>query len=421
MNDLPSSQPSVLTPIDEALSFLLASIAPCCEAEVVALFCASGRTCASGRILSHSITAPLSVPPMANSAMDGYALRAADSVDPERDLAVSQRIAAGQVGVSLEPDTAARIFTGAPLPAGADAVVMQENCERRGEGIRVNKAVAPNENVRPIGADIKAGSTVFAQGRRLRPQDIGALASLGLTEVSVTRKLRVALMTTGDELQRPGSDLLPGQIYDSNFATLTALLTGLHVDIVDCGRVGDTLAETRDALLDAAGRADCVITTGGVSVGEEDHVRAAIEQLGTIDLWKLAVKPGKPFAFGKITSEGESCQFFGLPGNPVSAFVTFALVVRPALLALQGATPASPHSFSVRSGFFRDKGGPRQEYLRAVLEQAPEGLVATPLRNQSSGVALSLSRSDGLLIVPPSVGVTQGEILQFIPFSELGA
>jgi len=185
--------------------------------------------------------------------------------------------------------------------------------------------------------------------------------------------------------------------------------------------VGDTLAATRDALLDAAGRADCVITTGGVSVGEEDHVRAAIEQLGTIDLWKLAVKPGKPFAFGKITSEGESCQFFGLPGNPVSAFVTFALVVRPALLALQGATPASPHSFSVRSGFSRDKGGPRQEYLRAVLEQAPEGLVATPLRNQSSGVALSLSRSDGLLIVPPSVGVTQGEILQFIPFSELGA
>jgi len=415
MNVLPSSQPSVLTPIDEALSFLLASVAPCCEAEVVALLCASGR------ILSHSITAPLSVPPMANSAMDGYALRAADSVDPERDLAVSQRIAAGQVGARLEAGTAARIFTGAPMPAGADAVVMQENCERRGEGIRVNKAVLPNENVRPIGADIKAGSTVFAQGRRLRPQDIGALASLGLTEVSVTRKLRVALMTSGDELQRPGSALLPGQIYDSNFATLTALLTGLHVDIVDCGRVGDTLAATRDALLDAAGRADCVITTGGVSVGEEDHVRAAIEQLGTIDLWKLAVKPGKPFAFGKITSEGESCQFFGLPGNPVSAFVTFALVVRPALLALQGATPASPHSFSVRSGFSRDKGGPRQEYLRAVLEQAPEGLVATPLRNQSSGVALSLSRSDGLLIVPPSVGVSQGEILQFIPFSELGA
>ena len=415
MNVLPGSQPSALTPIDEALSFLLASVAPCCEAEVVALLCASGR------ILSHSITAPLSVPPMANSAMDGYALRAADSVDPERDLAVSQRIAAGQVGARLEAGTAARIFTGAPMPAGADAVVMQENCERRGEGIRVNKAVLPNENVRPIGADIKAGSTVFAQGRRLRPQDIGALASLGLTEVSVTRKLRVALMTTGDELQRPGSALLPGQIYDSNFATLTALLTGLHVDIVDCGRVGDTLAATRDALLDAAGRADCVITTGGVSVGEEDHVRAAIEQLGTIDLWKLAVKPGKPFAFGKITSEGESCQFFGLPGNPVSAFVTFALVVRPTLLALQGATKASPHSFPVRSGFSRDKGGPRQEYLRAVLELAPEGLVATPSRNQSSGVALSLSRSDGLLIVPPSVGVSQGEILQFIPFSELGA
>lgn len=415
MNVLPGSQPSVLTPIDEALSLLLATVAPCREAEVVAL------SCATGRILSHSITAPMSVPPMANSAMDGYALRATHSVDAERDLAVSQRIAAGQLGARLEAGTVARIFTGAPMPAGADAVVMQENCERRGDAIRVSKAVLPNENVRPIGAGIKAGSTVFAKGRRLRPQDIGALASLGLTEVSVTRKLRVALMTTGDELQRPGSDLLPGQIYDSNFATLTALLAGLHVNIVDCGRVGDTFAATRDALLDAAGRADCVITTGGVSVGEEDHVRAAIEQLGTIDLWKLAVKPGKPFAFGKITSDDESCQFFGLPGNPVSAFVTFALVVRPTLLALQGATTASPHSFPVRSGFSRDKGGPRQEYLRAVLEPGPEGLVATPLRNQSSGIALSLSRSDGLLIVPPSVGVTQGEILQFIPFSELGA
>ena len=376
---------------------------------------------AHGRILSQTIVARMSVPPMANSAMDGYALRASDSAEGERDLPVSQRIAAGQVGTSLEAGTVARIFTGAPMPADADAVVMQENCERRGEAIRVNKSVRPHENVRPMGADIEAGSTLFAQGRRLRPQDVGALASLGLTEVPVTRKLRVALMTTGDELQRPGADLLPGQIYDSNFATLKALLEGLHVEVVDCGSVGDTLDATRQALLDAADRADCIITTGGVSVGEEDHVRAAIEQLGAIELWKLAVKPGKPFAFGKIASAGKQCQFFGLPGNPVSAFVTFSLVVRPTLFALQGATAVPPLSFPVRSGFSRDRGGPRQEYLRAVLEPSSEGVVATPLKNQSSGVALSLSRSDGLLIVPPSVGIAQGEILQFIPYSELGA
>lgn len=415
MNDASDSQSSALTPLDKALAQLLASVSPRCEEEVIAL------AHSPGRILSEDIVATLSVPPMANSAMDGYALRASDSGDSERDLPISQRIAAGQVGRALEAGTVARIFTGAPLPAGADAVVMQENCVLRGEAIGVVKRVSPQENVRPVGADIEAGSTVFSRGHRLRPQDVGALASLGLTELRVFRKLRVALMTTGDELQRPGTELLPGQIYDSNFATLRALLAGLPIEVVDCGRVGDTLDATRAALLAAVGRADCVITTGGVSVGEEDHVRAAVEQLGTIDLWKLAVKPGKPFAFGKIASDGESCHFFGLPGNPVSAFVTFALVVRPTLLALQGASVDPPHAFPVRSGFSREGGGSRQEYLRARLEHSVEGLVATPLKNQSSGVALSLSRSDGLLIVPPNVAVSQGEVLQFIPFSELGA
>ncbi len=415
MIDKPDYQPSALTPLDKALAQVLASVSPRCEEEVIAL------AHSQGRILSEDIIANLSVPPMANSAMDGYALRASDSGDPERDLPISQRIAAGQVGLALEAGTVARIFTGAPMPAGADAVVMQENCILRGEAIGVAKRVSPQENVRPVGADIEAGSTVFSRGHRLRPQDVGVLASLGLTEVRVPRKLRVALMTTGDELQRPGTTLLPGQIYDSNFATLSALLTALHIDIVDCGRVGDTLDATRSALLAAASRADCVITTGGVSVGEEDHVRAAVEQLGKIDLWKLAVKPGKPFAFGKITSDGESCHFFGLPGNPVSAFVTFVLVVRPTLLALQGASFEPPRPFPVRSGFSRERGGSRQEYLRARLHSSVEGLVATPLNNQSSGVALSLSRSDGLLIVPPNVAVSQGEVLQFIPFSELGA
>ncbi len=415
MIDTPDYQPSALMPLDNALAQILTSVSPRCGEEVIALANSQGRS------LSEDVVANLSVPPMANSAMDGYALRASDSGDPERDLPVSQRIAAGQVGLALEAGTAARIFTGAPMPAGADAVVMQENCILRGEAIGVAKRVSPQENVRPVGADIEAGSTVFARGHRLRPQDVGVLASLGLTEVRVSRKLRVALMTTGDELQRPGAELLPGQIYDSNFATLSALLTALHIEIVDCGWVGDTLDATRSALLTAASRADCVITTGGVSVGEEDHVRAAVEQLGKIDLWKLAVKPGKPFAFGKITSAGESCHFFGLPGNPVSAFVTFVLVVRPTLLALQGASVEPPKLFPVRSGFSRERGGSRQEYLRARLDSSAEGLVATPLNNQSSGVALSLSRSDGLLIVPPYVAVAQGEVLQFIPFSELVA
>ncbi len=408
---------SGLTPIEDALAYLLSKMPQWEETESLSLHAALHR------MLAEDLHAPLSVPPFANSAMDGYALCAEVAQDPNRTIPITQRIAAGQMGSPLAPGSAARIFTGAPLPEGADAVVMQENCTIDGDEIRIQKAVVPQENVRPAGADIEVGSLLFSKGRRLRPQDIGALASLGLTDVKVMRQPIVALMTTGDELQRPGEVLKAGQIYDSNFSTLRSLLTGLGATVIDCGRVGDTLIETRQALSDAAQRADCVITTGGVSVGEEDHVRNAIEELGQVDLWRLAVKPGKPFAYGEIssTANDRACQFFGLPGNPVSAFVTFVLLVRPCLLAMQGASDLNPKHFPVRSGFSRVAGGIRQEYLRAVLEQTPQGLMATPLFNQSSGVAASLSRSDGLLIVPPHIEVEQGDILQFLPFSELGA
>jgi molybdopterin molybdotransferase len=406
-----------LTPIDTALATLLASLPEPTATEAVLL----ANAC--GRVLRQAIVAEMSVPPHANSAMDGYAVRAADTRDPMRKLPVSQRLAAGQVGKPLAIGTAARLFTGAPMPEGADAVVMQENCVRHGDTVCVNNAVEPGENVRPAGADIESGSTVFDAGRVLRPQDIGAVASLGLTQVDVARPLRVALMTTGDELKRPGSTLEPGQIFDANFASLGALLESLGATVIDCGRVGDTAEKTRAALKAAAADADCVISTGGVSVGEEDHVRAAVEALGNIALWKLAVKPGKPFAFGRIgKDEGEACPFFGLPGNPVSAFVTFALIVRPCLFALQGATPQSPLTFPVRSGFARPRSGVRQEYLRATLKRDEEGgLAALPLGNQSSGVAASLSRSEGLLVIPPDTAVALDDLLQFIPYSELGA
>ena len=412
--------PPALTPIDEALARLLDQLPQqaASRTETVKL------KNALGRILAEEVVATIDVPPHANSAMDGYAVRATETSTNTSALPISQRIAAGQVGEFLESGSCARIFTGAPLPAGADAVVMQENCESDDDGIRVLKPVIAGENVRPAGADIKKGSSLFAAGRRLRPQDLGALASLGLTTLSVVKPLRVALMTTGDELQRPGVSLQPGQIYDSNFTTLIALLSALGMEVIDCGRVGDTLESTLKALRAAAQEVDCVITTGGVSVGEEDHVRAAIEQIGELKLWKLAVKPGKPFAFGainQVNNTGVGCQFFGLPGNPVSAFATFALLVRPALLAMQGATELTPRRFAVSAGFERAESGARQEYMRACLTESEGELRAEPLANQSSGVAASLSRSDGLLIVPPHTKIERGDSLWFIPFSELGS
>ncbi|GJM14154.1 MAG: molybdopterin molybdenumtransferase MoeA [Pseudohongiella sp.] len=400
-----------LTPINEALDQLAPLLPLIDETESVPL------SEASGRVLAEDCVSGIDVPGHCNSAMDGYAVRSTDLGAENNQLRVTQRIAAGEVGGQLDPGEAARIFTGAAVPSGADAVVMQENCETSGDALTVlQQKVQPGDNLRQAGDDIRAGTMILAQGHRLKPQDLGLLASIGLETVSVRRRLRVSLLTTGDELVQPGTELRVGQIYNSNYYTLRSLLEGLQVEVLDCGIVEDDFESTRQALVEAAAKSDCVITTGGVSVGEEDHVKAVIEQEGELQLWKLAIKPGKPLACGKIAK----IQFFGLPGNPVSAFVTFVLVVRPCLLRMLGAKRLASCSYRVAAGFVAGESGERQEYLRCTLTQDAElGATAQPLRNQSSGVAASLSQADGLCIVPPYTTVSIGDSLEFIPFSEL--
>lgn len=409
MADQKPANTSALTPIAAALEQVLASVPRIADVELVPL----QQAC--GRVLAEDCIAAIDVPPHANSAMDGYAVRAADVMTTPVELPVTQRIAAGEVGSPLAPGQAARIFTGAPLPDGADAVVMQENCDVSDDGIRILQSVQPGENLRARGEDVAAGAMLLSAGHRLRPQDIGLLASVGLTEVSLVRRLRVAIMTTGDELVLPGQTLGPGQIYNANAFTLRALLEGLAVEVMDLGIVPDSASATAAALKQATA-ADCIITTGGVSVGEEDHVKAAVEAAGHLDLWKLAIKPGKPFASGKV----HDTRFFGLPGNPVSAFVTFVLLVRPALLAMQGCKQCAVLQFPVQAGFSSAQSGERQEYLRVSLTgQAGAELSVIPYSNQSSGVGASLSGADGLAIIPPYTAVNAGDRLAFIPFSEL--
>lgn len=407
MPDSNSAARPALTPVDEALARVLSSLPRLTDTEILPLLEARGR------VLATDICSSVSVPPHDNSAMDGYALRAADVQTVPVDLAISQRIAAGQVGELLAPGTAARIFTGAPLPPGADAVVMQENTEAVADGVRILQSVHSGENLRAAGEDIKAGASLFAAGHRLLPQDLGVLASAGIQTVAVVRAPRVALVTTGDEIVQPGTDLQPGQIYNANAFALFSLLQGFGAEVRDFGIVRDSPSATRAVLLEAAASCDVVITTGGVSVGEEDHVKAAVEENGHLELWKLAIKPGKPFASGKLAGK----QFFGLPGNPVSAFVTSLLMVRPALLAMQGAVRLAPPVTVVKAGFSRAASADRQEYLRVTVQLATSGLPAVvPFENQSSGVGASLSAADGLAIIPPHTPVQRGDRLDYLPF-----
>ncbi|MEX0964489.1 MAG: gephyrin-like molybdotransferase Glp [Pseudohongiellaceae bacterium] len=399
-----------LTPIDIAFEQVAVGLPQINEKETVPLLMATGR------VLAEDCVSPIDVPAYNNSAMDGYAIRVADLEGYTKNLRIGQRIAAGENGRPLDAGEAARIFTGAPVPAGADAVVMQENCAVSGDQLKLLQPVAVGENLRRAGDDIGSGELVLAAGRRLRSQDIGLLASIGVQGVSVKRKLKVCLLTTGDELVQPGTELAPGQIYNSNYYTLHSLLQGLQVDVLDGSIVQDDFEATRKALLAAAENCDCVITTGGVSVGEEDHVKAVVEEEGVIQLWKLAIKPGKPLACGKIAGT----QFFGLPGNPVSAFVTFALFVRPCLLSMLGCSSGAAKTFNLTTGFTRGETGERQEYLRCQISKNEKGeSTLQALSNQSSGVAASLSRADGLAIVPPYTAVAFGDSLEFIPFSEL--
>ncbi len=405
-----SGQPGELTPIDTAISHLLPDLPRISDAEQIQ------AQQSQGRILAADIRAPINVPPWDNSAMDGYAVRAEDVVSTPVQLSITQRIAAGETGSALQAGTAARIFTGAPLPPNADAVVMQENTRAEESEVTILQAAIAGENLRRAGEDVCLDERLFEEGHRLRPQDLGVLASVGITELSVKRKPRVALMTTGDELVLPGTELKPGQIYNSNFYSLAALLENLDAEVLELGVIADDFDQTCEQLRAAAAEADCIISTGGVSVGEEDHVRAAVQSLGHLDLWKLAIKPGKPFASGKLGNT----QFFGLPGNPVSAFVTFLLLVRPFLLTMLGCRKPFPDWLSVECGSDLAVSGERQEYMRVKLISGPDDQPCIePFNNQSSGVGSSLSVADGLAVVPPHTAVAKGDKLKFLPFSQL--
>jgi molybdopterin molybdotransferase len=392
---------STLLPVEEALARVLASARPVQGVIELPLLSAQGQ------VLANNIISPVAVPPLDNSAMDGYALRVSEASQP---LRVSQRIPAGAVGVALEPGCAARIFTGAAIPPGADCVAMQENCTQEQDMVTVSGSVQPGQNIRPRGQDIGDGDTVLVKGRVLRPQDLGLLASVGCARVNVFRPLRVAVLSTGDELFEPGATLPQGGIYNSNRYTLAGLLRSINVEFVDCGIVADDPKITARALQDAAAQADCVITSGGVSVGEEDHVKSQVELLGRLDMWKLAIKPGKPLAFGSI---GDT-PFIGLPGNPTSVFVTFCLIARPFLLKMRGVEELSLPTLQARAGFSVDKRGTRQEYLRVTLENTEQGLQASRFANQSSGVLSSISYCNALAVVPVGSTIEQGDNVEVI-------
>jgi molybdopterin molybdotransferase len=408
--------------VADALQTLLQAVRPILEVEQIITLAANGR------ILAQSQRSSLHVPPMDNTQMDGYAVRAADCVSGSARLRVSQRIPAGVLGRQLEAGTAARIFTGAFIPEGADAVVMQEQCtvEHEGDQTFVTIAHAPKsgEWIRRQGEDILAGAEILSAGTRLRAQELGLAASVGLASLPVLRSLRVAVFFTGDELTMPGEDLKPGAIYNSNRFLLTGLLQNLGCAITDYGIVPDSLEATRATLQAAAREHDLIITSGGVSVGEEDHIRPAVEAEGSINMWQIAVKPGKPLAFGEVRrgvadvakadDASETAFFLGLPGNPVSSFVTFLLFVRPFILRLQGVQDVTPQSYSMRADFDVSKADRRNEFLRAKIN-AQGGLDLFP--NQSSGVLTSTVWGDGLIDLPAGSTIARGDLVKFIPFS----
>ncbi|MRW91959.1 molybdopterin molybdenumtransferase MoeA [Duganella sp. FT80W] len=393
--------------VSEAQTLMLGAVRPLADTELVATLAANGRVLAAAQV------SEMNVPGADNTQMDGYAVRAADCVSGSAALKVSQRVPAGHVPQALQPGTAARIFTGAMIPQGADAVVMQEQCALDGDTVTINHAPKSGEWIRRAGEDIASGSVVLAAGTRLRSQELGLAASIGLAELPVKRKLRVAVFFTGDELTMPGEPLAPGAIYNSNRFTLRALLENLGCEITDFGIVPDSLDATRSVLRQSAEGHDLIITSGGVSVGEEDHIKPAVEAEGKLNMWQIAVKPGKPLAFGEV----RQAFFIGLPGNPVSSFVTFLIFVRPFILRLQGVAGAiAPRAFSMRADFDWPKADKRNEFLRARIND--EGGVEL-FRNQSSGVLTSTVWGDGVIDNPPGQAIARGDQVRFIPFSEL--
>ena len=406
-----------LLSLDAALDRLVAGASPhaITQTESVSTFDALGR------VLAADVLSALDVPPEDNTSMDGYALRCADLPCSGSTLPVSQRIPAGVLGAPLQAGTAARIFTGGQLPTGADAVVMQELCEALpGAGlgfVRVNALPTPGQWIRRRGEDVRRGAVILQRGLRLSPQALGLAASVGAARLVVLRRPRVALFSTGDELMMPGEDLRPGAIYNSNRFTLRALLQAAGCEVTDLGIVPDRLDATRAALRQAAAENDLIVTSGGVSVGEEDHLKPAAMAEGGVEHWQIAIKPGKPLAFGHIRrADGSAALLLGLPGNPVSSFVTCLLAVSPVLRVLQGANPVLPVGLPLRAAFAWPRADRRREFLRVRLNA--EGAVEL-FANQSSGVLTSAVWADGLVDNPPGQAIAVGDTVRYLPLSQL--
>ncbi len=403
-------QASAIKSYDEALAYLLAQASPITETEIVPL------EQALDRVLAVAVQSQVDVPPWDNSAMDGYAVKASD-LTQHNSLRVAQRIAAGSCGTDLQPGTAARIFTGAPVPPGADAVVIQEVCSVDGDSLTISETVKPGDNIRRAGEDILQGETILEKGTKLSPQQLGLAASVGVAELEVYRRLKVAILSSGDELVMPGGELGPGQIYNSNQFSLAGLLQRMGCEVIQLGMVEDTLEATCEALRRGAEAADLILASGGVSVGEEDHVKPAVERLGSLDMWKVAVRPGKPIAYGHVSGT----PFLGAPGNPVSIFITFTMFSRPFILRMQGVEgDITPLSYRVNAGFDKAGTDPRCEYARARIVRDEQGRsVAKLYTNNSSGVLNSMAWADGFVVLPVMTEISPGDSIEFIPFSEL--
>lgn len=395
---------------DEALHYLLSKVKPTDKTETIQIHSALGR------VLAESIYSDVNVPPHDNSMMDGYALHSFD-LEHNSVLEVSQRIPAGSDPSSLKAGTAARIFTGAPIPEGANMVVMQEETEQEGDNHVKITAVStqPQQNIRKTGEDITKGSVILKKGHKLRPQDLGLITSIGIGEVTVFKPLSIATFTTGDELLEPGEAPQKGKIYNANRYVLAGLVPALGFELIDLGQVEDTLESTVEAMKQAASIADVVITTGGVSVGEEDHIKPAIEQLGSLDMWKVKMKPGKPLAYGDINGT----PFIGLPGNPVSAFATFNLFAHPYLLKMQGANQIKAKPLWLEAGFEWTKPGFRRDFARAKVVNKNQKSYIEIYPNQGSGVLTSTVWAEGFVVIPEDTTIAKGDMVAFYSFNPI--